>query len=157
MENNKKLTFDLIQEENKQFDVMEEKQVKDATISVYTKFRPTKVMETIEEVIKNFSEMRSNGVEIGDVFVTYVQLIIIKNFTSLEIPEDFDDQINFISVLVDTGYLNEIMEVIPRDQVDLLFEKIQELTQRVNETMDKVEDVYKYLENQKELLGEEED
>jgi hypothetical protein len=152
---NKRLTFDLIQEQDKQFEVMVEKIVKDSVVEVYEKFRPTKISETISEISANFADIRMGKYNIGELFTPYVYLIIIKNFTSLDVPEKFDDQINFLTVLVNNNYFNDLIEVLPYDQVQLVFEKMEEETKRINETMDEAEKVYSELQNKKELLGEE--
>lgn len=151
----KNLTIEQIMEADKQFNEKEIVQVFGSDLEVDIKFRKTKISSAIAEIIENFEKSRIRGINIGALFATYVGLIIIKHFTSLEVPADFDAQLELLEVLVDNDYLEEIMNKLPASEVKKFFETVQEATERMNENMKELEKTFAEIKNRKELLSEE--
>ncbi len=92
-------------------------------------FRKTKIATLIDELM-DFLAKGVERVELLDLTTPYTALLTIKHFTSIEVPDDIDEALDFLEVLVDLDILNVIIDELPEDQAQLLFDTI---TQRVAE------------------------
>ncbi len=54
-----------------------------------------------------------SGEPIEDVMAVYMFIILIKHFTSLNVPEGVDEKIETISTLIDLGLFWNVVEVLP--------------------------------------------
>lgn len=80
-------------------------------------FRPTKQEAVLNDVLNYYEHIDSRGIEILAFATPYVALLIIKHFTSLDVPQDFDEAILLLNVLVDNHILDEILNKLPNEQV----------------------------------------
>lgn len=117
-------------------------------------FRKSKQSKFLEDVVSFFSE-GANHPEILDLATAYSTLLIIKHFTSLDIPDDISEALNMLEVLVDLEILNPIVEELPTDQVteiyELLSKTVKNMDENIQELQREAEEMSGKVEN-KELI-----
>jgi hypothetical protein len=67
------------------------------------------------KLYKNFSESNEMGIEFDSS--NLVVLYLIKYFTDLDIPNDLKTQIRIFKILIDAGFLTEIISQFDEDEV----------------------------------------
>lgn len=108
-------------------------------IDFHKHYSISKINELISEVIDNFRKHQNDGFT-TDFLGTYIYIQILRHFTSLAIPKDFDKQLQWVDQLVDAGYLKRIIELIPEKEVEKIMDEVVKQTQQINENMDKFEE-----------------
>ncbi len=107
-------------------------------------FRQTKQHQLMEDLISFFDE-GNNRNEILDLATPYITLLLIKHFTSLEIPDDIDGAIDMLNVFTDLEILGDILNLMPTDEVVKMYELLQATVARMNENMLETEKETKML------------
>lgn len=111
-------------------------------LSVYKIFSPVKIQECVNEFIINIDKVRrrkNSRYDFGNVVEPYLMWLMIKYFTELEesMPTKFEEQINSINQMINTGALFQIMIHFDEEQIELVKEHIEIAL----ETFDKNKDV----------------
>lgn len=157
----KKMTLGAIKKEDKRFDERFTVVVQGYTLEIDRNFRSSKISQMIAELVEGFEQARIYSKELGEIFTPYAVLLMIKHFTSLDVPNKLDEQLAVLDLLDDGDLLMPIYNELPKDQVDLVFNEIEKVTKRLNdnimELLSKTDELD--LDN-RELLGlefEEED
>ncbi|MCR4361976.1 hypothetical protein JDW21_19630 [Bacillus subtilis] len=99
-------------------------------------FRKSKMYNVMEDLIDFFTYTADNRIEDIELATPYTTLLIFKHFTSLEVPNDIDEAIDFLYVLVDLDALSTIANALPEDEVTKVYELF---TERMNELKDSLE------------------
>lgn len=131
--NKSELTLNIINQANEeQFPTKEIEIIvgdKPYSVKIDQNFRVTKIEKMIKNLVnsKNIEEFKKYDQSIQ---LSYYFYLIIKNFSNLDIPDDleFEQEINFISSLVDLNIMSTIIENIPEEEI----KKINDYLQIVN-------------------------
>lgn len=102
-------------------------------------FRKTKQQKVLEDMIKFFNEIDSFNAELLEMVTPYVSLLIIKHFTSLDVPEELEDAMNFLTALIDLGVLGKIINELPQDEVVKVFELLTETIDNIRKNVEEAE------------------
>lgn len=106
-------------------------------------FRKTKQQAVVEDMLEFFMSASEdeNRLKMSQI---YPLLLIIKHFTSLDVPEDIASALILLEILIDLEVITTIMNELPEDQVTNLFEvltkSVEVLNDTVNESAKKVQD-----------------
>lgn len=106
-------------------------------------FRKTKQQALLEDMLKFFNEIGDSNMELLELTSPYTALLIIKHFTSLEVPDAIDEAIELLKVLIDLEVLSTIVNELPEDEIVKVYEL---LTQTVENIKASVEDAESELE-----------
>lgn len=106
-------------------------------IKVDNVFRKTKQHKLLEDLIAFMNE-GSDRLEILDLATPYISLLMIKHFTSLEVPDNIDDAIDIMNALVDLEIFTKIIELMPEDEVLGMYEAISASVDRMNHNIDEL-------------------
>jgi len=140
MAKQKKLTLTEAKKQLKVYDERKEVNVGDGyVVNIDTKFKPTKVSKVISDMHNAVLVSHEKGVIVDPV--GFLSLYIIKHFSDLDIPNDFNKQVIALDTLVDAGYLTKIMDAFDVEEL----KKIQEAMALANKGL---EDATKVLEEQ---------
>jgi hypothetical protein len=124
-----------------------------SNLNFYPIFPHNMIEEMLEHLATQFKYAEEKGIETSEKFIhNYTLFLCIKQFTHLgkEISENFEEQIQQLEWLVDTGYFKEIVEDIflPKE-IQKVFDKmvevsskylfLEKLTQQMQDEVSKIE------------------
>jgi len=112
---------------------------KDYFVEIDTVFKTTKIEKMIMDFLK--SENVKKLEELDECSkISYFMLMIICNFTSLEIPKDleFAEQLNLISNLIDLGIFEKLIEQISDDEIKKVNEFMQKFNMNLNKALEEL-------------------
>lgn len=137
----------------------------DYKIKIDNVFRKTKQHKLLDDLIKFMDEGRNNE-ELLDFSSSYTTLLLIKHFTSLEIPDDIDNAIIAMNALIDLDIFDEIINLMPEKEVVKVYELLAMAVKRIDENIDEMieeaskvtekienKEVKELLQNGEEKLG----
>jgi hypothetical protein len=97
-------------------------------------FAHSEIEKLIEHMSNQFKYAEEKEIEISEKFTyDYLLFLCIKQFTHLgkDISEVFEEQLQQMEWLVDTGYFKEIVEdVFMQDQIQSVFDKAIEISSK---------------------------
>lgn len=126
-------------------------------IKIDNVFRKTKQHKLLEDLMLFINESNKR-LEILDVATPYITLLLIKHFTNLDIPDDIDEAIEVMNILIDLDIFSEIVNLMPENEVIKMYETLTASVERMNlnieEMLKESEKVLEKIENKeiKELL-----
>lgn len=106
-------------------------------IKIDDTFRQTKQHKVMEDLIDFLNEGNSR-LELLEVATPYTSLLLIKHFTSLEVPNDIDGAIEVLNALVDLGILGEILNLMPEQEVVKIYETLSASVDRMNKNIEEM-------------------
>lgn len=109
-------------------------------------FRNTKKNKVLDDLIK-FFEAGYKDERLYTIATPYTSLLLIKHFTSLDIPDDIEEAMIFLELLIDLKILEKILTAMPEDQVVEMYETLTDTMNQISENM------IKSNAEAKELLG----
>lgn len=141
----KKLNVKHLQTEGKKLNKKVRIELGDYFVDVDEIFSDRKVANVFNTLAKNSQYAQENNIDFEAVNIfDWIMFYTIKEFTSLgeTIPEDLEGQIDVFNVLTDLGYYKQIAEGINRDELQKVFNRIQEINDLIEESM-KTSDKFK--------------
>lgn len=123
------------------------------TLKVDETFKKTKVMKLVSELMSQVQYASVHEIDLQEVFIPYSILLMIKYFTSFgpEIPPDLPSQIIVMNNMINMDLLQPILESLPEDQADLIFNTINEtiagVDEKYKEIAARVEEIQKAFDN----------
>lgn len=149
------LTVTALRRENRKLNNQKEHTIvvggEDYVIKVDQIFRKTKQHRLLEDLMLFLNE-GNERVELLDLATPYITLLLIKHFTSLEIPDNIDGAIDVMDALTDLGIFAHITDLMPEDEVVGLYETVSASIDRMNtnidELMSEVDEVAEKVENE---------
>jgi hypothetical protein len=114
-------------------------------------FRRTKQHKVLDDMVAFFNE-GGKKVELLDMATPYTALLILKYFTSLEIPNDIDEALAFLEVLIDLESLDKILNALPEEEVKkvyvLLTQTIENFRESLEASEEEAESFLEQVENE---------
>lgn len=124
-----------------------------SNLNFYPIFPHNLIEETLEHLAAQFKYAEEKGIELTEKFIyNYTLFLCIKQFTHLskEISNNFEEQVQQLEWLVDTGYFKEVVEdVFSPKEISKVFDKmvevsgkylfLEKLTQQIQEEVGKLE------------------
>lgn len=154
----KLLTPELLKKQNEKLNEVQEFSItvngEDFIMTHDVVFRKSKQHKVLDDLVEFFNEGQNRNLQYLDLATPYTTLLILKHFTSLEVPDDIDEAILLLEVLIDLGVLANILNTLPEDEVTKMFELLTEVMTRFRGTLEEsqAEAEALALEN-KETLG----
>jgi hypothetical protein len=126
----KKLTLDALNKENKKLDnrVVGKIMVNGSEYEVEydSVFRTSKQQKVLDDILKFYEQVDTLGTKILDIATPYFVMVIIKHFTSVEVPDSIEDAMDTMSVLIDLEILHEILNMLPEKEVEKVNKLIED-------------------------------
>lgn len=98
-----------------------------------TVFRNTKIIDFISELQEKINLCSQHNISINDTVISLFPVLLLKHFTSLKIPSDIEKQIELSKGLINHEFLGPILEAFPESQLNIISEKIKEVSKNMNE------------------------
>lgn len=130
---NKKLTLSAIrQEDAKKYSRIKQIFIDDYTLDIDVVFRPTKIRDLLIELVELVDYGNEKNIKISnDLIAEYYSLLIIKHFSSLEIPDEIEDRLRVIGILIDNDYIARILDNFDEDELN----KVLVCLRQINENL----------------------
>ena len=114
-------------------------------------FRTTKQTKVLDDML-DFFRAGNERMELLELATPYTSLLLIKHFTDLEIPDDFDEAMAHLNVLIDTGVFEAVLNEMPEKEVIGTYDKLRnvlnDMTDRMEIAQAEAELVAEQLENE---------
>lgn len=92
-------------------------------------FRESTIQEMMKEFLLKMDYAQKNNIEMNPYI--YAALLLIKYFSDVDVPEDFEQQIQMYYILTDLNYLNPILEAFDEKEMDKVIQRTYELKDRI--------------------------
>jgi len=109
------------------------------TLEIDSIFRDTKIEQMVYELINAGDKFRKNGAKLETILSPYAILLTMKYFTSLDIPNDLDGQMEVMNLLLDLKLFDKIVNEMPEDEMYKIGQRIVDLGQSALDTLDEFE------------------
>jgi hypothetical protein len=122
----------------------------DYKLKIDDKFLKTKQHDLLDDLVKFLNEA-NDKTALLDVSTPYTTLLFIKHFTSVEVPDEVDEAVDMLRVLIDLDLLGVILNLMPEQEVVDVYELLAETVNRMKDNMeitaDEAERVSTLVEN----------
>jgi hypothetical protein len=151
--NIKGLSLKEIQKSNKKLDAQKTVYVqmegKEFKIEVDEFFRKSKQASLLDDIVKFMTTVEDKGSL--DLSMAYTKLLMIKHFTSLDVPDDIPVAIKMLRMLIDLDLLDQVVNEMPEEEVTKMTELI---TENIHGLADQYEEISKQVKSKelKEML-----
>jgi predicted HAD superfamily phosphohydrolase len=98
-------------------------------------FLNSKIHKVLDDLILLFNEGRNRN-ELMEVATPYTTILIIKHFTSIEVPDDIDGALDMMTALIDLEAMDKIINALPESEVVKMYEKIAGVMENVKSTLE---------------------
>jgi hypothetical protein len=165
MSEEKQLSLDYIEEISDEF-----KEQKEITIEIPTKdgiekvgltvdkyFSPIKIKLCVKELIMKLDMLRTylkDYEEVDELFQCWLIMLLIKHFSSLEIPNDFKRQVAILDRLVDTTVLFQIFANFNTNEIEKVMTQLTSVTTDTLFKIEQFKDVFDQINKQESLSKE---
>lgn len=109
-------------------------------------FRKTKQASLLDDVISFFAEGVKRA-EILELATPYTTMLILKYFSSLDVPDEVDEALALLEVLVDLEILDKIANELPEDEITKIYELLDKTVKNMSETITEAEKEAKEIAN----------
>lgn len=116
-------------------------------IKIDEKFRRTKIVNLLDDMVKLFDHSTKNT-ELLNLTTPYISLLIIKHFTSLDVPDDVESALDLLHVLIDLEIVSVILNAMPEDQLVKVYELIDKTFKQLQTNLEDAEEEYERLANE---------
>jgi hypothetical protein len=149
----KKLTLNELKKEDKKLNGQDEVSINingtEYKLSVDSVFRKSKQAQLLDDMVALFEEGR-NRIELFDFATPYLSLLILKHFTSLDVPDEIDEAILMLRVLIDLEILGKLVSILPEKEVTNVFELVTESVNNMRANLEELEKEAEKLSEQVE-------
>jgi hypothetical protein len=114
-------------------------------------FLNSKIHKVLDDMVELFNEGR-NRKEVLEVATPYTTILIIKHFTSIEVPDDIDGAIEMMNALIDLEVVDKILNALPEEEVVKMYERIAVVVNNVKSNLE--DGLLEADEMEKELQNE---
>ncbi len=150
----KNLTVEYLEELEKSNTVEHEVLINNVSVKITKFFKKTEIGKLIKEVIKNMHDNKMSAKQIEEFTFPYIDVLTVKYFTSLNMPDDMNEQLRIVEFLINNDLYEGILSEFPKEEVSKIYDELRNVLIQINELTDKVNnDVDKLtLENKEEIL-----
>lgn len=122
-------------------------EVKPFIVEIYKHFSPVNIKMMVQELIEKLDLVRSKKKNsIDALFVPYMLFLTIKHFTTLELPNEFAEQLKAIEHMTNTGTMFQIIMHIDQDEIKKVKEEIDIVAYNLNSNLAEVDDFKKMIQ-----------
>lgn len=113
----KKLNLGTLKSEDNKFYTEKKITVNGHDILIQEHFRPSAIQRMFMELVEKIEYMKESGIKLSFIS-SYIYILLIKYFTNIEVPEEFEKQIQMLDLLIDNNYLEPVINAIPQEEID---------------------------------------
>lgn len=113
----KKLNLGTLKSEDNKFYTEKKITVNGHDILIQEHFRPSAIQRMFMELVEKIEYMKESGIKLSFI-PSYIYILLIKYFTNIEVPEEFEKQVQMLDLLIDNNYLEPVINAIPQEEID---------------------------------------
>src|SRR5690606_2481737 len=110
-------------------------------------FVNSKIHRVLDDLVSLFNESRNRN-ELMEVATPYTTLLIIKHFTSIDVPDDIDSALDMMEALIDLEVMDKIINALPESEIVKMYEKMTVVMDNMRSTLEDGELEAQELERQ---------
>lgn len=110
----------------------------DYKVKIEDKFLKTKQHALLDDLVSFFNESNSR-IELLELATPYTTLLLIKHFSSIDVPDGIDEGIEVLNVLINLEILGTILNLMPDSEVNSVYELISATVDRMTENIKEAE------------------
>lgn len=115
-------------------------------VETYKHFSPLQISQCVQELVQKLDHVRvKDNKKMASLLVPYMMFLIVKHFTTLELPSDLPRQLKAIENMINTSVLFQIFIAFEQEEI----EKVQSEVSYVLENFEKNNE---YIEKFKEEI-----
>jgi hypothetical protein len=143
------LNYNLIEKASEKYENLKEVVVKmeidgriqEFVVEIYKHFSPVQIKMCVRELVEklDYVKVKSNG-DVNSMTVPYMIFLVIKHFTTLELPNTFAEQLKAIEHMTNTGTMFQIFIAFEQDELNKVLEEVNFIVDNFNGNMKEVED-----------------
>lgn len=151
----KNLTVEHLEDLESLNNVEHEVLINNISIKIIKFFKKTEIQKLIKEVIKNMHENKMSADQIEEFIIPYINVLMIKYFTSLKMNDNMDDQLRVMEILINNDLFQPILSEFPEDEILKIYDEFKETLVKINKLTDEVNNDIDNLtiENKEEILN----
>jgi hypothetical protein len=160
-----KLSLEYVEEVADQFKEQKEIEIEITTIdgkervglTIDKYFSPIKIKLCVKELISKLDILRKylkDYKEVDEIFQCWLILLLIKHFSSLEIPYDFKRQVAILDRLVETTVLFQIFANFNKKEIEKIMQQLELVTVDALFKIEQFKDVFDKLDQDQTLSKE---
>lgn len=155
-ENVKALTIEYLEELESLNTKMEEVIINGVSIKVCRFFKKTEIRKLIMEALKIFYENKLDQKQTENTMFPYLNLLMIKYFTSLEMSGELDSQLRVMEILINNDLLVPILDEFPSSEKDKVLSEFTEMIFKINEFIDNADGEFDKLVDKLDIENKDE-
>lgn len=155
-ENVKALTIEYLEELESLNTKMEEVIINGVSIKVCRFFKKTEIRKLIMEALKIFYENKLDQKQTESTMFPYLNLLMIKYFTSLEMSGELDSQLRVMEILINNDLLVPILDEFPSSEKDKVLSEFTEMIFKINEFIDNADGEFDKLVDKLDIENKDE-
>jgi hypothetical protein len=149
---NNNLNLSVLKEKNKEkYGEQIEVMIDGYSVKIDKVWKPTKINLLFKELIKVSKDLSNKD---SEVWAAYVYLLMFRHFTSLPIPAELDKQLDWLDELVDAGYFGQLVEALPKNEIEKVNSEGEKIANNINKNMDYIIEQAKKIELENEEAGQ---
>lgn len=113
----KRINLGTLKSEDNKFYTEKKITVNGHDILIQEHFRPSTIQRMFMELVEKIEYMKESGIKLSFIS-SYIYILLIKYFTNIEVPEEFEKQIQMLDLLIDNNYLEPVINAIPQEEID---------------------------------------
>jgi hypothetical protein len=139
-----------------QFDLEIDGELRHFSVEIYKYFSPIHVKQCIMEFISKMEHVKSVDKDgFGDIAYPYLMFLMVKHFTTLKLPEAFNEQVVVLKKMLETGVLFKIYLNFDENEIKKIHDELKFIIDNFDKNIDAVnkfkEELREQIQN-KELL-----
>lgn len=113
----KRINLGTLKSEDNKFYTEKKITVNGHDILIQEHFRPSAIQRMFMELVEKIEYMKESGIKLSFI-PSYIYILLIKYFTNIEVPEEFEKQVQMLDLLIDNNYLEPVINAIPQEEID---------------------------------------
>lgn len=143
------LDFHLIERASEKFENLKEVlvqmeidgKIESFVVEIYKHFATVQITQCCQELIEKLDHVRvKNKGQIETVLVPYMIFMLIKHFTTLELPNKFAEQLKAIEHMTNTGTMFQIFMSFDENEIGKVQSEISRVLEHFDSKMEEVEE-----------------
>lgn len=134
----KKLTVNSLKSQDARRYTKKELIINDYKVLIDEKFRPTTIQRLLIEFFEKYQYMKENNLQMN--IVEYLPVLLLKYFTSLDIPDDLETQLKIYELLIDNDYFEPIYNAFPKEEINKIYEIAKKMRENSDELVKQIKD-----------------
>lgn len=117
------------------------------SVEMYKHFSTVQITQCVREIIEKLDHLRvrNKGEIERSVVVPYMIFLIIKHFTTLNLPNTFAEQLKAIENMTNTGAMFQILMAFDENEVAKVQSEVNRVLENFDKNLEEVEDLKRDL------------